>query len=81
MRKEERRKEQRVWGKKINVSLSFFSWDGYISITFFSPWDVSSSGIKPMPPAVKARRSNHRTARRFPISAPVARLQGDQDIW
>ena len=39
MRKEERRKEQRVWGKKINVSLSFFSWDGYISIfiTFFFP--------------------------------------------
>ena len=37
MRKKERRKEQRVWGKKINVSLSFFSWDGYISITFFPP--------------------------------------------
>ena len=49
MRKEERRKEQRVWGKKINVSLSFFSWDGYISITFFPPGMFPHQGSNPCP--------------------------------
>ena len=45
MRKEERRKEERVWGKKINVSLSFFSWDGCIStlITFFFFFNLGCS--------------------------------------